>query len=242
MAETKIEDLKPSYDFYADNVFENRDDINNICQIASGLIKERFRIQISETPVIASMFRIIYDAILDVLKSKEADFSSYEINICKRLLIGYTTSNDEDDEKQGNFMIYIRHCDNADISKNYTDEPNASSTTLLVNWNSNNKLESIDDLNKIQDLAITNINKQKICIANPELIIPFFITTYESIIEYLKGKLKELDEFEYEINFVGCFNIGAREGKDKTSVIYIRPYVSDKLKIKDDQKASSKYE
>ena len=80
-----------------------------------------------------------------------------------------------------------------------------------------------------------------IMLASSEFVIPIFITIYDTVVNYLKIRRSELGTFEYEINFISCFNIKAMEG-DENDIIAIRPNIEAKLELKNDAVASSKFE
>lgn len=178
---------------------------------------------------------------MNKLKSLQKDYSDFQIKICDRLVIGYTTNDNEEDEKNGNFMVSIKHLNCT--KKNYdTADPTATSRERTVQWNTNNIIEQPKLLREISIEAIERLKKIDVTIGFEEAIIPIFVTTYEALIMYLKTKRKETDEFEFEINFMSCFYIGARESEDVDDTIYIRPNIAFKLEIKDDATATAKYE
>ena len=113
---------------------------------------------------------------------------------------------------------------------------------LAVQWNTDNILEQPKIIKDISAKAKDKCEKLDIYLVSSECIMPIFITTYENIINYIKIKRKELDKFEYEINFASVFYIGARESEEDTADIYIRPNIESKLKLKNDLIATAKHE
>lgn len=220
---------------------EDADHIINICETASKQIWDRFRARFTDPRLLAVVFSKIFGSVLDYLVSQENEYSDYKINVCGRLEIGYSTSDDEDDEKQGNYMIFIRHL-NAKTKNDSFDDPTAKSRERSVQWNTENIIENPVDLRKISELAVKALSDIGVKLGVSELVMPIFITVYEATINYLKICRREKDEFEFEINFISCFNIGARESEDEVDDIYIRPSIDSKLKFKNDAEASGKFE
>jgi len=229
--------------YFSEICKEDVDDVLTICSTASQIIYEKFKIKIDDPKILATIFSRTYEAILDYLESLEKDYSEFKIDICNRFVIGYSTIEDENDEKEGNFMVFIRHLNSLNTSMdNAADNANLKSVELAVQWNTDNVLEQPKIIKDISARAKDKCEKTDIYMGSSECIMPIFVTTYENIVNYVKIKRKELDKFEYEINFASVFYIGARESEDDTSDIYIRPNIESKLKLKNDLIATSKHE
>lgn len=235
--------------YFNENANEDTEDIQMICDTSNKQLYREFKMGFnnSETKkpdprLLAACFAKIYEAILISLEGFEKSYSEFEINICNRLLIGYSTNQDEDDEKQGNFMVYIRHLDSSKKHDDFKDDPEANAIERAVQWNSENITNQSEVLKKISTEALRVLKEIDVNFASSELIMPIFITVYENIVNYLKIIRRERDEFEYEINFMGCFYIGVRESEDGNDDVYIRPNIESKLRLKNDSIASAKYE
>jgi hypothetical protein len=85
-------------------------------------------------------------------------------------------------------------------------------------------------------------NDLDVNLSTADMVMPIFITTYETLVNYLSIKRREEDKFEKEINFISCFYITARESDGPDDIIDIRPNINAKLTLKNDAGASSKYE
>lgn len=225
--------------YYKEHVLENEEDIIKICESASITIYDKFKAKFDDPVIFASVFGIIYRTIIDHLKSKEATDTKYSINFANRLIIGYSNSADEDDEKMGNFMIFMKHLEDAHNNDDFDLE--LSAAERAVQWKTENIIENPDDIRIISEKALKNLTNIGINLASSEFIMPIFITIYEALIAYIKIRRTELDEAEYEINFISCFNITVYESEDG-DIIDIRPTVEDKSGMKDDSKATSIYE
>ena len=227
--------------YFEEFAHEDTEHILSICETASKIIWDRFRTRFDDPRLLASCFSKIFSSFLNKLEALEAEYSDFNINICDRLCMGYSTNEDDDDEKQGNFMVYIRHI-NANKKNEESDDPTAKAVERAVQWNTENIISQPELLRKISIDALEDLKLIDVSIGSSELIIPIFVTTYEAIINYIKVKRREEDAFEFEINFISCFYIGARESEDEMDDIYIRPNIESKLQLKSDLKASSKHE
>jgi hypothetical protein len=187
---------------------------------------------------LAVIFAKIYDAFRDKLVSLRSTYSDFEINIANRLAIGYDNSKDEEDEKEGNFLIYINN-----LPFNRKDEkiedPAIGSVERAVQWNTENVIEKPKIIREIAIDAMNKLKELDIPIGTEELIIPIFISVYEAMVNYIKIHREELDEFEYEVNFMCRFSIGVRKLAEDS--IYIRPNINEKLMLKDDDLAEKMY-
>lgn len=234
--------------YFEENCNEDQDDVLMICETANKQLYKDFRMSFNnpetrkpDPRLLASCFGKIYEAILISLEKMERTYSDFELNICNRLLIGYSTNEDEEDEKQGNFMIYIRHL-NVNKKFDSVEDTSLSATERAVQWNNENIINQSETLRKVSIEAMETLKEIDTMLHSSECIMPVFVTVYESIINYLKIVRREKDLFEYEINFINCFFIGVRESEDGNDDVYIRPNIDSKLRLKNDSLASSKYE
>lgn len=233
--------------YYDENVIEDKEEIETICEVARKQLWERFHLKFGDVTksdpegakMVGSCFAVIFDTILLKLEELERTHSDYQINIADRLVIGYNTSEDDDDEKQGNFMVFLKHLENnKKVEKNF--DPSLKPVQRAVEWNSINILAQPDIIREISESAVSLLSSEiEVTIAQPELIMPIFVTVYDALVSFLKIRRNEKDEFEYEINFMNCFKIGVRENEDNLSDVYIIPNIESKLRLKSDALATS---
>ena len=225
---------------------ENMDDVMTICLSATEQLQDKFKIGLTDdkgTPdprLAAVIFSKTFDCILDELKSQQKGKSEFNINICKRFNIGYTTNENADDEKVGNFCIYLNHL-NVSSKQSTIDTTEEKSIVRCAQWNTVNIEDQPQIIKNISAAAIEELKKIDIVMKSSEAIMPIFITVYENIINYIIIKRAESNSYEYTINFVSCFDITAREAEDGTDIV-ITPSINSKLYLKDDSNASGKYE
>lgn len=220
---------------------DDKDDVLTVCESASKVIWDRFRVQLKHPELVATIFGSTYYSILNHLLTFEKTKSEFEINLADRLLIGYSTVENDDDEKQGNFQIYIRHL-NSTKKNDDIAEAGADTDERAVVWQASNIKTQPNLVREISIEAKKDLENLDIYLSSENLVIPLFISIYEILIVYLTTKRREADEFEYSINFVSCFEIAARETEDDLDEIVITPNVTSKLTLKDDLKATAKHE
>lgn len=247
---------------------EDVEDCQTVLSNASKVLNKDFHIKLKDDVIIfGCIFEQTYQQILQHLIKQEKDKDSYFINIADRLIIGFDNSNNENDEKQGNFSPYIRHL-NSDKKDEYTVERTDGAKEISAQWMAKNIVESSNDIKEIRGKVKEALEDIDIQIASSEIIFPIFIKIYEELASYIQVKRNDLDAYEYEINFLSCFTIGCREivvtpddkekdekkkeKKDKgenteedeeiSVVIYIRPSIQTKLGVKNDQSATAIHE
>ena len=96
-------------EWFVNNVVDDVKEIEDIGSEAIDQIKRSLRLGINNPKVVMAIYGTIFDAITDVVSEREDKWDSYELNIANRLIIGYNTTDSEDDEKVGNFMVYMKH-------------------------------------------------------------------------------------------------------------------------------------
>lgn len=245
------DDWKRIIEEFDECVFEDQEHIALICETANALIYDRFRIQLNnpEDPfrdaykMTAMIFVYTFRSILKLLRTKREGNSTYEINIGNRFIIGYSNQDSIEDEKNGNFMIFIRdlkHYSGKDDTSEYRTAENAKE--YITAWNSENMIHNPQTVNAIAADAIGELKKINIFLGNSELVFPIYVTIYDALVDYIKIRRRELNLDEFEINFCSCFCISANEQDDGIDRIAIRPLPEQKLFLKSDKIATSIYD
>ena len=234
----EVKDSERWIRYYDDNIYEDEDHIQMISETAIAVIRERFHITLRDHRLLTVTFLRIFEGFIDKLKSFQKDYDNFQINLANRLTIGFTNNENDDDEKAGNYMIFMQHLREATKVDNNSD-PTVSNIERAVQWNSENIVEQPELIRSLTIEAVKFLRDIDIQLANNEIIMPIFITYYESIINYLKIHRREEDLFEMQINY-SWFFIGAREGEDGRDMIFIRPSINGKLSLKSDVNASSR--
>ena len=220
---------------------EDQEDVLTILTAATQELFNKFGIDFTDPKLLGVTWQRIFYTIVHKLEDYKTKYSNYAINFCDRLVIGYDTKEDEDDEKQGNFMIYIQH-----LNSNKKDDEKMESTDTAVErsvqWNTENVKSCSKEIKDISSAALLSLKDIDVTIGSSEPIMPIFIKTYEALVKYISIKRGETKSYEYEINFLSCFYIEAIETDDGIDAISVRPSIDNKLLLKDDLKASSKNE
>jgi hypothetical protein len=245
MARTKAEQ------WFEDNVIENREDLLKVGELANREVFEKLSLDIASPNITIAMYAQVFKALCDVVRSKQDIMEDFELNVAGRLAIGYTTTSSEDDEKSGNFMVYINHL-NSKSADTSIDDDETDTIVLCTQWNAANVKIQAD---VIKDAAIrgkANLNDNlDIKAANHEFIIPLFCIIHSQLIEYLLARAEELKLTELEINVAGLFTIGVEIHEERDTAgniidverdIYFVPSIDTKLAFKNDAVATGKSE
>lgn len=235
--------------FLKDSLCEDFDVIESIADTANRSLYEKYKIKLDSWPMSTAVFLKTFESICAMLKSKESNYSNYAINFMNRFIVSFNSNINDEDEKNGNFMIYLRHI-GGDTAKDVYIDPTDTPLTRVADWNKENLVSKIDDgvmkkqpelTRKMSLLAVEYINKINIKLANNEVIFPMFINYYDSIITVCKLVRKDRDLPKLEVN-LGLLRIIIKEGPDGRDAIELKPDIAGKLNIKDDKLATSSNE
>lgn len=244
------EDWQKLIKAYDDRTFENQKDIALICDTANKVIYDRFRINLRrpEDPffsyykMTAMIFVETFRAIIVQLVERRSTNATYNINIGNRLNIGFSNSDNDEDEKNGNFCPYVKDIPHYSVKDDDDIKLDGHSKEYIRNWNQENMIQNPEDTLTIANRALKSLKAIDINLGSPELIFPLFVTIYESIISYMKIRRRESEDDEFMINFCNCITIdciGQDDGVDKITII---PAIEDKLNIKSDKNGTAIYE
>lgn len=232
--------------FMKDSLCEDYEIIESIADTANRALYEKYKIKIDSWALSTAIFLKTFESICTMLKSKEKDYSSYAVNFMNRFIVSFNSNINDEDEKAGNFMIYLRHVGGDTVKDTFVD-PTDTPLTRVSDWNKDNLISKIDDgivkkqpelTRKMSLLAVDYINKINIKLANNEVIFPMFINYYDSIITVCKLVRKDRDLPKLEVN-LGLLRVVVKEGPDGRDIIELKPDIAGKLNIKDDKLASS---
>lgn len=241
MVTDTIKLFKDYRDYVESITVDNREDLFTIMSTASKRLFQLFNINITIPEQGLAIAAITFETIIDNLKKKEiAGYDNWSVVIAKKLEIGYSSTIDDEYEKNGGFVPGIKHL-YGDNSIDVEAKPDDKTVELCVLWNSMNITTETKFIKQVSVEALKHLDNIGIKLGSDELIMPIFITIYEIAVEYCKIRRAETKEFMYSINFLSCFTIKAVES-DGEDVISIEPSISTKLELKSDGLASSKYD
>ena len=235
---------------YDSRTFENQKDIALICDTANKVIYDRFRVNLrrpddpffSYYKMTAMIFVETFRAIIQQLLDRRATNATYNINIGNRINIGFSNSDNDEDEKNGNFCPYVKDIPHYTVKDDDDIKLDGHCKEYIRNWNQENMIQNPEDTLTIANRALKSLKAIDINLGSPELVFPLFVTIYESIISYLKIRRRESEDDEFMINFCNCITvdcIGQDDGVDKITII---PAIEDKLNIKSDKNGTAIYE
>lgn len=239
---------KPEWLIYYETVVnEDVQEMLGAADTASQLVRKMFNIPIEPSEMYVAIWSKIFESIIIKLYSLEREYSNFEINIADRLIVGYSTSDNDDDEKQGSFMPDMCHLDTKPVDTSY--DPTTNNLEKIVNWNMENVIEQPKIIKEISILAAKKMKEElNIQIGNAEIVMPLFVLFYEALVERAKARWMELckantdkETPEYELSCIWFF-ICVREGKDMKPQVYLKPTPTAKTSIKNDALATGKYE
>lgn len=244
------EDWQKLIKAYDSRTFENQKDIALICDTANKVIYDRFRVNLrrpddpffSYYKMTAMIFVETFRAIIQQLLDRRATNATYNINIGNRINIGFSNSDNDEDEKNGNFCPYVKDIPHYTVKDDDDIKLDGHCKEYIRNWNQENMIQNPEDTLTIANRALKSLKAIDINLGSPELVFPLFVTIYESIISYLKIRRRESEDDEFMINFCNCITvdcIGQDDGVDKITII---PAIEDKLDIKSDKNGTAIYE
>lgn len=234
MAESKAQK------WFKENVSENVKELIEIGELANHELHNKISLGLSDPMTTIALYANIFESICDVIVDKQDSWDDFCLNIADRLKIGYTTTNNEDDEKTGNFMVFMQHVPNTSSNESL-DEEEDDTIVLCSQWNAANIKNQADVIKEVASRgkkALSEIINIKI--ESHEFVIPMFCIIHQNIINYIRLKRVEEGKTEYELNVAGLYTVGIQETDDAEEEIYFVPSISLKLRFKNDAVASGK--
>ena len=99
--------------WFKDNVSENEDELLEIGALACKALENKLSISLATPMTPIAIYASIFDTITSVIADKESEWESFIVNIADRFKIGFTTTNNEDDEKV--IGSHFDLCGNGDV-------------------------------------------------------------------------------------------------------------------------------
>lgn len=227
-----------SQNWYTKNVREDEEDIEVIGDLARKALYDKLSINILTNDVVMAIYGSIFNVIQSYVKEQQAECSSFQLTIANRFEIGYTNTDNDDQEKVGNFMVYMKVLENKTMD-NEIDEDEERTIELAAQWNAANITSNVETIKEISSRAVKAVSEDvDVELGSLELIIPIFCIIHEQIVAYLKIKRAELNVTEYEINLCNLCFVGAQCDEELNETVYFRPTVSRKRGFKNDKVAA----
>lgn len=236
--------MDPKFMKYAENIIvDNIDDVYSIIEMSQRELQNKFDMKTKHPEMVLTAFALTFEAFVKKLKERaDAGYNKYKIIIANRVEIGFDNAEGEDYEKNGGFMFYIKHlyynAKDDDSNREYED----TTITLCTTWNSINITTDSQIIREVAIKAVDDFKKYDIVIQSHEAVMPIFATVYDNIVTYIKLQRANNNEFEYEVNFAGLFSVRSQASDDLDDIIAFTPAIDNKLLLKSDSGASSKFD
>lgn len=226
--------------WYKENIVDNQEDIWHIGETASLRIFKDLKISMPPEMIIAFYCNSL-EGMMDYLKKKQTDYTEFWINVQDTLEIGYTNNENEDDEKQGNFMIQVNYL--PDAPRVNVNDFSDDAETIATSWASQNMSASIEYLLKEIMPHVKNYLKTHVdlIIERAEVVLLLFMLINEVIIGVVKTKRQESAVSDYFITVGGLVSIHCQETDDGDR-IFFKAEPSAKIMMKSDGDATAVHE
>lgn len=233
--------------FFNTYVVDDVEEFRIIGDTAKDKIHRTLHIFMKYPEIPIALYMLCFEAIFEYLKEQEKTKDSLKLILANRFEIGFTTSFDTEEERDfekfGNYAIYMKHYENdKQLEMEYDDD--ASAVSRCTQWNEANITRSSVDA--VKDITTKTIKKWAdvldMPVSSAEVVMPIFMMVHESIVNYLRVDLgSHPTEFEKSLSLGGCYEIYCRRMENGLDISF-KPAVSDKVFMKDDGRATSKYE
>ena len=226
-------------EWFEENIHENREDLIKIAEQVKKHLHDTLSVGVEKGESIIAMYHHVFDTICNILKDYESKCTDSEIDVASLFKIGFDTTENDDDEKQGNFMVYIRHLENHNALA-ILDEDEKKTINLAAMWNATNIKLNPEVMKEVASEALKVIESNlQMKLSNQEVVIPIFGVTHACIIDYVKTQRRDRKVSEYEVTVSDLYTVGCMVNDDGEEEIYFDPSISKKLRFKNDALASS---
>lgn len=232
--------------WFKDYAVNNATELKIICDLTSRSAEEQFRMYLKSgnTEVYAVVFYATFMSILEFIRKKQKTYNNFTVEIYKSINIGYSNSDDEDNEKVGNFMPIMEYIG---INRNIVEEDQGlgvdTTAQNFIRWQVLNSKKNVEYYKEIQERAYEKLKSEyKTNLRTSEAVFPLFCIFMDHITSVLKMKFKEAmgtDVSEVSMNVLGLFDVYySFNEEDNQEIIEFQPNISMKLALKADDIAS----
>lgn len=232
--------------WFKDYAVNNATELKIICDLTARSAEEQFSMYLKSgnTEVYAVVFYATFMTILEFIRTKQKLYNNFTIEIYKSINVGYSNSDDDDNEKVGNFMPIMEYIG---INRNIVDEHNGmdvdKTAQNFIRWQVLNSKKNVEFYKEIQERAYERLKSEyKTNLRTSEAVFPLFCIFMDHITSVLKMKFKEADGTdvsEVSMNVLGLFDVYySFNEEDNQEIIEFQPNISMKLALKSDDIAS----
>ncbi|MCM1439982.1 MAG: hypothetical protein NC131_12390, partial [Roseburia sp.] len=223
----------------------NASELKIVCDLTTRSAEEQFSMQLQtmNTEVYGVIFYATFLEILSFIRGKEKIYNNFTIQIAQSLNIGYLNSDDEENEKVGNFMPIMEYLTiNRNVVDDGSSDPNKTNNNFMK-WKELNTKQNVEFYKEIQNNAYQRlIEEYKINLRSAEGIFPIFCIFLDHIVNVMKMRFREAqgtDVSEVSMNVFGLFDVYYSFDEDENKeIIEFQPNILMKLALKSDELAS----
>lgn len=237
--------VKNWYDKYVEKVGSGdgdrqmKKDIHDFGSLTSQKLRDNLHVSLDSKTSVALFVHTI-EAIVAYLKKQQDKCPSYYLLFLNKLMIGYSNSSENnDDEKDGNFVIHMKQAPdttNEKFKSSFRDAEDIISEWSARNLHTDEETENL----KIMDEARTYIKEElSIALGHHELVYAIFINAYEALCECLRTKRQEHHVSDYYVTIAGWIEVHCTELEDGGDFIFFKMSPSMKQDMKYDAKANT---
>lgn len=232
--------------WFKDYAVNNATEMKIICDLTSRSAEEQFAMYLKSgnTEVYAVTFYATFMTILEFIRGKQKTYNNFTVEIYQSINVGYSNSDDEDNEKVGNFMPIMEFIG---INRTIVDESTSmnedKTSQNFIRWKILNSKKNIEFYKDIQERAYERLKSEyKTNLRTSEAVFPLFCIFMDHITSVLKMKFNEADGTgvsEVSMNVLGLFDIFySFNEEDNKEIVEFQPNISMKLALKSDDVAS----
>lgn len=228
--------------WFNENCVDNKKELIDIGDIAMKLLHENISLDSKNPETTIAIYGTVMKAIWDQIAKLEDEYSEFCLNIANRLKLGYTNTDNEDEEKVGNFSPFMQDCDEP-TSDAPIDDDEIDTIQLSVQWNAANIKTQSDIIKDCASLAKKELSETlNIKTESHEFIMPMFCIIHKAIVNFVKDPLINQENItENQINVAGLYDIGAKK-VDGEIFVWYQTGVPIRRWIKNDSIATGKLE
>lgn len=232
--------------WFKDYAVNDERELRIICDLTARSAEEQFKMYLKSgnTEVYAVVFYATFMTILEFIRSKQKLYNNFTIEIYKSINIGYSNSDDDNNEKVGNFMPIMEYIGiNHNIVEEHVELDVDKTSQNFIRWKVLNSKKNVEFYKEIQERAYNRLkNEYKTNLRTSEAVFPLFCIFMDHITSVLKMKFREADGTdvsEVSMNVLGLFDVYySFNEEDNQEIIEFQPNISMKLALKSDDIAS----
>lgn len=232
--------------WFKDYAVNDERELRIICDLTARSAEEQFKMYLKSgnTEVYAVVFYATFMTILEFIRSKQQLYNNFTIEIYKSINIGYSNSDDDNNEKVGNFMPIMEYIGiNYNIVEEHVELDVDKTSQNFIRWKVLNSKKNVEMYKEIQERAYNRLKDEyKTNLRTSEAVFPLFCIFMDHITSVLKMKFREADGTdvsEVSMNVLGLFDVYySFNEEDNQEIIEFQPNISMKLALKSDDIAS----